>query len=584
TPEGSPSTIADLACCCEGPCSKNGHPDVSATCTGEGDAVVLTCSPAQGDLDDDGTKDQCDPDRDGDGVDNGLDNCTDVANPDQSDVDADGIGDVCDDVDDKHITFTTAEIATFCADACATAENSCEGSPVTDCALTCAADTARDGWWLASYFCLESTCDAAACGLGESEPLAEDPRCPAACDALMPCELPEVSFPTRDACRALCTGATHGGSDATETIACAAALPDNGGACDFFPVIGCFPDYAICPAVCEPVSRPGCQPGGPLFASWPDEAACLADCEALAPRKTLELLGCQAARGCTDFASVCTDETLPAEPSATCGTICDAWLDRCGKNEFFIHREACLGMCDGVLTGVAWADADATVACIAGLDACPTDGDDIGAAFVGCALGTSPRCATDCQTIATCATELQLEAPSDCERSCTGLSLSHPERVDAVFGCVEAGAAVPDCNAVFSCLQPPLDEVVCAGACNSEAFCQDQSVDPACQPECQENLTRPPATAWSRRVCQAWGTCGTCDQLDPSAPPDACVAACAAAPDTCVVEAYGICEQVCQGMVAARQEDADLVAPCVVASLGPACDLYSALVCTPDPP
>ena len=50
----------------------------------------------QGDVDCDGLEDNVDPDNDGDGVNDGPDNCNNNANPGQSDIDGDGLGDACD--------------------------------------------------------------------------------------------------------------------------------------------------------------------------------------------------------------------------------------------------------------------------------------------------------------------------------------------------------------------------------------------------------------------------------------------------------------------------------------------------------
>lgn len=93
-----------------GQCEGSGMPFLrwtGATCIvdGDGDGVddgsddcPDAFNPDQADLDQDGAGDVCDADDDGDGLDDMTDNCPIVVNPGQSDVDQDGVGDVCDSV------------------------------------------------------------------------------------------------------------------------------------------------------------------------------------------------------------------------------------------------------------------------------------------------------------------------------------------------------------------------------------------------------------------------------------------------------------------------------------------------------
>jgi hypothetical protein len=60
----------------------------------------LVVNPSQADFDRDFAGDDCDPDDDGDGVDDAADNCLWLANPDQGDLDGDRTGDACDGDDD----------------------------------------------------------------------------------------------------------------------------------------------------------------------------------------------------------------------------------------------------------------------------------------------------------------------------------------------------------------------------------------------------------------------------------------------------------------------------------------------------
>jgi Thrombospondin type 3 repeat len=81
--------------------STEGDPDTDGDGVADGvDNCPVLSNPSQADADGDGQGDACDPDDDGDGVADGADNCPTTSNPNQADADGDGQGDACDPDDD----------------------------------------------------------------------------------------------------------------------------------------------------------------------------------------------------------------------------------------------------------------------------------------------------------------------------------------------------------------------------------------------------------------------------------------------------------------------------------------------------
>ena len=72
------------------------YPGATEICDGKDNDCNGEVDEGFSDQDDDGTKDCADPDVDGDGAANRVDNCPSIANPDQNDRDQDGAGDACD--------------------------------------------------------------------------------------------------------------------------------------------------------------------------------------------------------------------------------------------------------------------------------------------------------------------------------------------------------------------------------------------------------------------------------------------------------------------------------------------------------
>ena len=116
------------------------NPDTDGDGVNDGsDNCPLVSNSSQTDTDSDGTGDACDADDDGDGVTDGSDNCPLVSNSSQTDTDSDGTGDACDADDD-------GDGVTDGSDNCPLASNSSQTDTDSDgTGDACDADDDGDG-------------------------------------------------------------------------------------------------------------------------------------------------------------------------------------------------------------------------------------------------------------------------------------------------------------------------------------------------------------------------------------------------------------------------------------------------------
>ena len=135
----------------------------------------------------------CVLDKDGDGVEDAVDNCTAQYNPKQEDFDEDGTGDLCDldddgdgDLDATDCAPLDAQVSHLLAEVCDGKDNDCDGEIDGD--ATCPA----------GQYCLAGECQVA-CGDGDCDSNEDQCTCPADCGE--PCQEKECGD---DGCGGVC--------------------------------------------------------------------------------------------------------------------------------------------------------------------------------------------------------------------------------------------------------------------------------------------------------------------------------------------------------------------------------------------
>ncbi|MDP6942955.1 MAG: hypothetical protein QF464_02300 [Myxococcota bacterium] len=426
---------------------------------------------------------------------------------------------------------------------------------------------------LVAVACMHDTCDEALCDPGDT-PFSIHPQCTTACDLFEACDMLDIIQPDYpdllDFCYVGCSSSFMNEPEFMPgVVECAITVLEE--SCDPTVVDQCIPggpgpgpgEGPNCVETCDIAVNFNCPPWEDGPSAWPDDQACLADCQGFEDdphASSITMYGCAVVATC-DGLEACT--VPPVEDSTACETLCQKAFSACG--DFMPSMEFCVDYCTGQL--MIFGDKvplPEVNACIDAVGAACEE-DPFGARF-GCLLQLEEECDTICGALSVC---------NDDPAGLDGCLLPCNAGYMNFFGgsttaenaaCIEGAAG--DCAAVDACMagpQPP----PCFSLCASGMACEpnQEMCTAACETKVADGALADVACEYADQ-CE---TDGLCEGLDIASAPAECVDACASVtPDTC--EAYpGGCVAACQGLFIGSG-GADPTMPfCMAPQLGESC-------------
>ena len=472
-------------------------------------------------------------------------------------------------------------ISDFCAGACGDITDNCgHYAGVADdeagCISACEEQVGRNGRFVGTFTCLGQTCSSAVCDL-ESPP-AEVASCTQGCADLDTCDLLRfIDFPEDQPgfCEAACSGATAGNAGIGAVFECVSNGLD--ATCDETVLEGCFDFNPFCQSICENfLTAEGdeyCEPGTPLWDTFPDVETCQTTCEQFDAGQRITYFACLLATDCGDPA-VC--DTVPTDPHADCNAACDAGLALCdGAFSNTTDPRTCGELCTGFLHGLGFeAPNPGASDCVTALGTCPAEGDEQFGALFQCSLPDTAACDTFCGGLEACIPDFE-----NCRLGCTFVERDDPAGFPAVVSCIEAAGA--DCAAVFACLPQAPVPAACETACDVLQGCDRLTGTlEECQRDCAQQVDND-VRFLSVATCVSLSSCNAvdaCDALVEAAVPVPCAESCASATNACGDFDAGACGRACQGAASALGANFD--AACITGQLGARCGVGAAEACT----